>query len=113
MSCTYVKVAHEYAKVYNNQLREDNENLRGACKSIREFYEKLLDEANKNIYFIIPKTMKFKKADIELLELKLNEFNQMLLEYAEKWEVDDQLVKDSQKKSKEINDLFRKYKLLR
>ncbi len=57
--------------------------------------------------------MKFKKADIELLELKLNEFNQILLEYAKKWEVDEQLVKDSQKKSKEINDLFRKYKLLR
>lgn len=57
--------------------------------------------------------MKFRKADLEILKLKLDEFNKLLLEYAEKWDADDDLVIRSQKKSKEINDLFRKYKLLR
>lgn len=57
--------------------------------------------------------MKFKKTDLEILKLKLDEFSKLLLEYAEKWEADDSLVDRSQKKSKEINDLFRKYKLLR
>lgn len=57
--------------------------------------------------------MKFKKADLEILELKLNEFREILLEYARKWEPNEELVKRSQRKSKEINDIFRKNKLLR
>lgn len=113
LSCTYVQVAHKYAEVYNNQLREDNENLRGACKSIREFYEKLLDEANKNIYFIIPKTMKFDKENLEKLELKLNEWKALCIAYAEKWKVDEKEIIEMQLKSREINDMFRRHKLLK
>lgn len=57
--------------------------------------------------------IKMSKKDKELLELKLNEFKALVLDYAENKEPSEEKVKATQKKSKEINDIFRKYKLLK
>lgn len=53
------------------------------------------------------------KKDKELLELKLNEFKALVLDYADNKELSEEKIKLCQKKSKEINDFFRKYKLLK
>lgn len=52
------------------------------------------------------------KKDKEILELKLNEFKEMILDYAESKELNDEKITAIHRKSKEINDIFRKYKLL-
>lgn len=53
------------------------------------------------------------KKDKEILELKLNEFKALVLDYAENKEPSEEKVNACYKKSKEINDIFRKYKLLK
>lgn len=54
----------------------------------------------------------FSKKDMEYLDLLLKEFAQILNEYARKWKYSDESVNKSQKKSSQINDLFRKNWLL-
>lgn len=54
----------------------------------------------------------FSKKDMEYLQLLLQEFSQILNEYARKGKYSDESVNKSQKKSKQINDLFRKNWLL-
>lgn len=53
------------------------------------------------------------KRDKELVELKLNEMKELVLDYADNKEPSEEKVKACNKKSKEINDIFRKYKLLK
>lgn len=54
----------------------------------------------------------FSKKDMEKLQLLLQEFSQILNEYARKWKYSDESVNKSKKKSTQINDLFRKNWLL-
>lgn len=54
----------------------------------------------------------FSKKDMEYLQLLLQEFSQILNEYARKGKYSDESVNKSQKKSSQINDLFRKNWLL-
>ena len=54
----------------------------------------------------------FSKKDLEKLGLLLEEFWQILNEYARKWQYSDEYVYKSKRKSAEINNLFRKNWLL-
>lgn len=55
---------------------------------------------------------KFSKKDLERLDFLLQDFAVILNAYARKWEYSDEMINKSVKKSKEINDLFRKHWLL-
>ena len=50
--------------------------------------------------------------DKKNLEVLLEEFKQLILSYAENKKYDDKKVTEIVDKTKEINKLFRKYKLL-
>lgn len=54
----------------------------------------------------------FSKKDLEKLGLLLEEFWQILNEYARKWQYSDEYVDKSKRESSEINALFRKNWLL-
>lgn len=54
----------------------------------------------------------FSKKDMEYLQLLLQEFSQILNEYARKGKYSDESVNKSKKKSSQINALFRKNWLL-
>ena len=53
------------------------------------------------------------KKDKEILELKLNEFKALVLEYAECKEPNNAKRQACYNKSREINNIFRKYWLLK
>ena len=54
-----------------------------------------------------------KKQDEKLLKIKLEEMKELILDYADSKEPSDEKVRACNKKSREINDIFRKYKLLK
>ena len=53
--------------------------------------------------------IKMSKKDKEILELKLNEFKALVLDYAECKEPNNEKRQRCYNKSREINNIFRKY----